>query len=111
MKNIVILLLVVAGAFVAYNYFIDVEPASAEERELIELERSFQSARQSFTQATRSAGLAGLDVTADIEAAVASTKRIEAELDRLIDRLASESNRKRARKLQQRIKNFKNRLG
>lgn len=111
MKKLVVLLIVVAAGFIAWNYFIDVGPASAQDQKLADLEDQFQAARQRFTQATRSAGISGIDVTADFEAARLSVDRIEKDLERVMRDITSESTRQRAQKLQEEIKGFRSRLG
>ncbi len=111
MKKLVVLLLVVAGGFIAWNYFIGVGPASAQDQELADLEARFQAAQQRFTQATRTAGMSGIDVTADFEAARLSVEDIEEDLERVMPDIASDTTRQRARKLQEEIKGFRSRLG
>ena len=107
MKKLLLLLLVVAGGIVGYSYFLNVPPASADERVLTDLEHQFDSANQSMMQANRAAGVSGMDSTADIEAARTKVRRLEGELQELKPRLASAASRQRADRLEEKIRAFR----
>ncbi len=107
MKKLLLLVLVVAGGIVGYSYFLNVHPASADELVLVDLEHQFDSANQSMMQASRSAGVAGLDSTADVEAARIKVRHLESELQQLKPRLASDASRQRADRLEQKIRAFR----
>ncbi len=118
MKKIVLLVLLLLGAMMVYNYTATGEltllprgPLSGEEQELQRLERDFERAAQEFNQALRSAGLAGLDTTGDADAAMQEVQRIERKLDQLMRRLELEDERKKAEELRRRLKEFKRKVG
>lgn len=118
MKNILVLIVVVVAALLAYDYVTNGElslmpsgPSTAEGEELQRLERAFERAEKAFGQALRSAGLAGLDTTGDAEAAMEEVHRAERELKKLMPRLKSEDERRAAERLKMRIRDFKRRAG
>ncbi len=111
MKKFALLILLVAGGIFAYTHFMDVEPASAEQRRLQALEDQFRGARDQFTQASRTAGLSGMDMTGDVEGVIRTVQRLEAELAGLKNRLTAAADRERADRLTREIQEFKRRLG
>jgi len=118
MKKIVLLVVAVVGALLAYNYTTTGEltllpqgPLSGEEQELQRLERDFETAAGEFNQALRSAGLAGLDTTGDADAAMKEVRRIERKLDDLMRRLVSDDERGKAERLRRRLLEFKRKVG
>lgn len=90
MKGILIALLVVGAALVAFNYFTTGEvkllPSSKSEDEAAvdRLQERFESAQTQFAQAHRTAGIAGVDTTADAESAVRSVQQVEKDLAALM---------------------------
>ena len=117
MKKVFVLVLVVVGAILAYNYtttgeitLIPAGPLTPEE-ELKRLERTFETAATQFNQALRSAGLAGLDTTGDAEAAMEEVLRIERSLKKLMRRLEVEDVRQKAERLKLRLREFKRKVG
>jgi len=90
MKNIITLVVVVVVALVAFNYFSSGEfkllPGSSmtgEEQELNALKGEFRRAAQAYRQAGRSAGISGMDTTADAEAALQTVDSVEKEVKAL----------------------------
>ena len=118
MKNVIVIVLLVLGGLLAYNYFTSGEltlipsgPSTPEMEEIKRMERSFETAQKEFNQALRSAGMAGLDTTGDAEAAMKEVKRIERSLDKLVRRLGNDDERKMADRLKLRIKQFRHKAG
>lgn len=107
MKKLLLLVLVVAGGIWGYTYFVNPAPASADDSVLADLEHQFDSANQSFMQANRSAGVSGMDSTADIESARVKVRRLETELQELMPRLGSDASRQRADRLAEKIRAFR----
>jgi hypothetical protein len=90
MKNIIAIAVVVVVALVAFNYFqtgeFSIIPGggmSEEEQELNRLKGEFRRAAQTYRQAGRSAGVSGLDTTADVEAALQSVDGVERDVKAL----------------------------
>ena len=118
MKKVLVLIVLVVGALVAYNYTTTGEialwpsaPLTEEDQELQRLERAFETASTEFNQALRSAGLAGLDTTGDAEAAMGEVERVERSLQKLMRRLDEENARKKAERLNMRLQEFKRKAG
>lgn len=107
MKKLLTLAVLVAAGVFAYNYFINVEPASAAEREIDRLEERFEAAKRRFTQAGRSAAVGGLDTTAEIESARLEAERIDEELRRVMERVEGDQVRKKAKRLEQAVQQFR----
>jgi len=118
MKKVLVLIVLVVGALLAYNYtttgkitLIPAGPLTPEEQELQRLERAFETAAQQFNQALRSAGMAGLDTTGDADAAMEEVRRIERSLGQLMRRLEGENARTVAERLKRRLREFKRKAG
>lgn len=113
MKNILIVLVLLAAGLVAFNYFttgeVKLMPSyskSEDEEALDRLRDRFQAAQAEFAQAHRSAGIVGLDTTAAADGAVRSVKQVEKELAALMKQPASERARKKAGDLSRAIATF-----
>lgn len=113
MKKAVIVILLLVAALIAYNYFTAGEltlipsfTKSEDERALEALEERFDQAVKQYSQAARSAGMAGIDTTADAEAARRAAEQIGKELKALRGRLSSESLKARAENLAASAKEF-----
>jgi hypothetical protein len=118
MKKIIVVIAVLAAALVAYNYVstgrLTLVPAmmmSQDEQALQSLEDRFSAATRQYSQAARTAGLSGLDTTADADAALRSLKQIDKDLQTLRKRLSSQSAIQRAEYLSAAIQEFKAKLG
>ena len=117
MKKILVVVAVLAAALVAYNYVstgrLTLVPAmmvSQDEQALRSLEDRFSAATRQYQQAARTAGLSGLDTTADANAALTSLRQIDKELRALRKRLSSQSEIQRADYLSAAIKEFSAKL-
>jgi hypothetical protein len=89
-KKILIGVFVGLLGLVAFNWFttgevvlIPTSPLSAEGRNLARLEGDFATAAHNFYQAGHSAGMTGMDTTADAQAALQELDRIEREAQEL----------------------------
>ena len=107
MKKLLALVLVAAAGIFVYTHFVNAPPASADERALGDLEHQVDAATQMAMQANRSAGVAGIDSTADIEAARAKIGRVDAELQKMKPRLTSDPARRQAERLEEKIRAFR----
>jgi hypothetical protein len=103
MKKVLIVVALVVVGLLGYNLATTGEfsliPSfglSEEERQVKELENSFESARRQINQAFRSASVSGMDTTADVEAGRRSVQGISRELKELRRQLTTESARQRA---------------
>ncbi|MFQ5890700.1 MAG: hypothetical protein ACE5JR_11690 [Gemmatimonadota bacterium] len=83
MKKLVLLMLVLAGAWVGVNYVrtghVSLFPTemSEEQRRLRDLEKELASVNDQIAAAGRAAGLTGMDTTADVEALLKRKERLE----------------------------------
>lgn len=117
MKKIVVVAAVLVVGLVAFNYLttgsITLIPAfdtSEEARALKDLEDRLDAAAKRYSQATRTAGLSGLDTTADAEAARRELRRIEKDLKSLRKRLSADSEIRRADELAAAVRLFSEKL-
>ena len=90
MKKLAVVLVVAVVGLLGYNYAttgeIKLVPSfskSAEEQAVLDLQEQFAAAQKQFAQAHRSAGMSGIDTSADAEAAIRSVKRTKRELNEL----------------------------
>jgi len=107
MRKILILCLIVVAGVVGYSRFGSAHSASADEKALADLEHQFDAASQQMAMANHSAGLSGMDATADVEAARAAVRRVDSELQTLKGRLTSEAAQQRADRLQEKVRAFR----
>lgn len=98
MKKIFLAALLVAGGIAAFNYISSgklgthgMSARSPEETQVANLESRLQEAEAQLTQASRSAGLAGVDTTADAEVAVRKIDQVEKEATALKDRVKEQA--------------------
>ena len=115
MKNIITLVVVVVVALVAFNYFSTGEfrllPGSSmseEEQELNRLKGEFRRATQAYRQAGRSAGISGMDTTADAEAALNTVDGVERDVKALRKKTDDPEAREKIDALLAEIKKYKN---
>lgn len=107
MRKLLGLCFVFALGIFGYTHFLQVPPASADERALDDLEHRFEAASQSMAMASRSAGATGIDTTSDIEAARAAVRRVDSELQALKGRLQTSAALQRADRLQEKVRAFR----
>lgn len=114
MTKIIMLIIIVAAGFVAYNYFTTGEMSlmpfstlSEEEQEVKSLADSFRNAQKMVIQAERGAavgGIGNIDIVGDEMNAI---DRIAREIVTLKNSLESESAIKEAERLEREIEKFK----
>ena len=109
MKKLLALVVLVVGGFVAYQYIGGSSGGSPEAQELEALQERFEDARSQLAAASRAAGVAGTDTTADAAAAVQEVKRIQADLEKLRPRLSEEA-RSKAEQLASSLREFQDDL-
>ena len=90
MRKLIVLVAVVAGVLLAFNYLTTGEltlfpgnSSSEEERQLNRLRGEFREAAQEYRQAGRQAALGGVDTTYAAEAALEAVDRVEKDLKAL----------------------------
>ncbi|MGB4705283.1 MAG: hypothetical protein WBI18_09475 [Candidatus Saccharicenans sp.] len=103
MKKFIIILIVVAAGYLAYNQFFKISP---EEDLVRQLEKEFQTATQNYINANRAASEPGLVAIADPEKAENQVKSVRARLKELIPTLTEEKAITRARELEGKIHYF-----
>ena len=113
MKKLVVLVVVALVGLVGFNYATTGEfrlvpdfSKSDEELAVQELAERLDQAKQQFTQAHRMAATAGLDTTADVEAARKSVKRVQKELKSLREDLSEDKAARRAEELSAAVRSF-----
>lgn len=115
MKGLILVVLLAAAALLTYNYVhtgkLTLIPSSLSkaEQQLQRLEQRLDSARRQFQAAGRAAGIAGVDTSADAEAARREVERIEADLKTLRDQV-EEADKLKADELMDKIQEFKKEL-
>jgi chromosome segregation ATPase len=115
MKGLVLVVLLVAAALLAYNYVhtgkLTLIPSSLSkaEQQLQRLDQRLDSARRQYEAAGRAAGISGVDTSADAEAARREVERVEADLKALRDQL-EEADKLKADELMDKIQEFKKEL-
>ncbi len=103
MKKIIILLVLVAAGYLAYNQFFKLSP---EEDLVRQLEKEFQAASQNYINASRQAAEPGLVAIADPEKAENQVKAVRSKLKELMPTLTEEKAIARAQELEGKIKYF-----
>ncbi len=109
MKALITILFLVAVGYLAYTYLY--VPMTDEEKLIHNLEKRFDEASRSLFGAERAAGATGLDTTDDAELAIRRVRRIENELRSLKLTLKDESSKQKAKELEAKILNFKQKVG
>ena len=113
MKTLVILIVVVVVALLAFNYLTTGElrllpkSASGEAGEVADLQREFGNLRQQYGQAARASGVSGLDTTSDAAGSLQELQRVEGKLRALKARLTEDDAIQAAASLEQDIKRFR----
>ena len=113
MKKAVMAVVVILVGLLSYNYATTGEvklipsfSLSAEEQSVKDLKAQFEAAKRRYSQALRSAGLGGVDTTADVEAARRSAKELERELATLRKRLTDDRAIRNAEELVELVRTF-----
>jgi hypothetical protein len=104
MKRLVWLVVLAAVGYLAYLQFYP--RLTAEEQQVRELEKAFDTAARAFVGASRQMGEPGLAAVADPEAAVEKIKDVEKKLAELRGNLQEEKAAAKAEELEAKIKAF-----
>lgn len=104
MKKLIWIVILAAAGYLAYTQFFP--RLSEEEKQVQELEKTFDGATKAFAAASRQLGEAGLAAIADPEAAVEKIKEVEQKLAGLKLRLTEEAALARADALLGKIQSF-----
>jgi len=112
MKKLFLLLIIVAGAYLAFTWFTTGQlpfgmGSSPEAQEIARLSRELGRIERDYAVAARGAAVSGVDTTAEASAALASVKRIEKELDGIEKRIGDAKAKKLAIELHRRIDEFR----
>ena len=110
MRNALIVVVLLVAGVVAYNFMSGGgSPVSDDQAMLEDLEYRFDEARKKMSGAGRSAGLTGIDTSADAESARLEIERILESAQKLA-READESVRPRAERFERTIRDYRNQL-
>jgi protein-tyrosine-phosphatase len=114
MTKIIMLIIIVAAALCAYNYFTTGEisllpptPLSEEEQEVKSLADSFSKARKMVRQAQRSAAVGGIGNIDTVADEMNEIDQVESDLIILMDSLETDSAMDKAEQLEREIEEFK----
>ncbi len=107
MKKLFLVCLVVAAAVAVWKF----AGKSAGNDPLADLEHRLEAAEQAYRSAGRAAGVAGIDSTADAEAALAEVRRVEKELQEMSRTAASDQLKTRIHQLLDRTAAVRRRIG
>lgn len=117
MKKLLVFILVVVGAVLAFNYFSTGEltllpgtSMSEEDQDLNRLKGALRAAAQEYRQAGRQAALSGLDTTHAAGAALAAVNGIERDLKALRKKSDAPAFREQVDELLGEVKRFKEQI-
>jgi hypothetical protein len=105
MKKLIILILVVAAGYFAYQKFV-VGGQSEEMKGVQALAADFSAIKQQMTQAERSAGATGMDMTGEANNAMGAAEALLNKLQELKEGLAEAEALAKAEELESDIRNF-----
>ena len=118
MKTLLMLLVVIVVALVAFDYLrtgTDQDPPggqmSDEARELNRLQGEFRAAAREYRQAGRSVAVSGIDATDAGSAALAAVDRVKKEVQDFAKKTTSVELKAEARKLLKEIEQYKTDIG
>lgn len=113
MKKFVIVLVLVVAGLAGYTYWTTgklglwpTTSSSAVDDEVADLQRRLEAARQRLGQAGRSAAVAGIDTTSDVESVRAEVDALMADAKRLESR-AGEMTKPEVRRIERQIEAFR----
>jgi hypothetical protein len=104
MRKLIWIVILAAVGYLAYTQFFP--RLSEEEKQVQELERTFDGATKAFVGASSQLGEPGMAAIADPEAAIDKIKEVERRLAGLKQSLTEEAARAKAEALQGKIQNF-----
>jgi len=117
MKKLAVVIVVAIVGLLAFNYAktgeLTLTPSftkSEEETAVHDLQQTFAAAQKQFVQAHRTAGLSGMDTSAEADAAINSVKRIKRELTKLRKTLSEDKAKRIAGELANSVRTFEKNL-
>jgi hypothetical protein len=108
MRKLVILALVIAAAVVGWKFY---GGGATGDDALADLEHRLQAAERAYQSAGRSAGMSGMDTTADAEAALAEVDRVEKALRDMSRNTTSAEVKNRIHRLLDQVATVKRKIG
>jgi hypothetical protein len=108
MKQFLVLILIVAVGYFAYQKFVAGE-GSEEVKSVQALADEFSAVKQQLAQAERSAGATGMDMTGDADSAMGAAEALLKRLQEMKESLAEEKALQEAEELEREIQAFLNR--
>ncbi len=105
MKKLLVLILVLAAGYFAYQKFV-VGSLSDEQKQVQALADDFSAANQQFAQAERSAGMSGMDTTGDVDGVMHTVDTLLEKLQTLQQGLTEEKAIEAADKLAAKMRAF-----
>jgi len=105
MKKLLVLLLVLAAGYFAYQKFV-AGGVSGEQKQVRALADEFYAAKQRLAQAERSAGVSGMDTTGDVDGVNQAVDAMLEKLRELRDRLTEDKAIEEAGRLAQEMQAF-----
>jgi xanthine dehydrogenase iron-sulfur cluster and FAD-binding subunit A len=108
MKKLLVLILVLAAAYIAYQKFV-VRGTSEEQKQVQALADDFAAVKQQMAQAETSAGATGMDMTSDVDTAMGGAEAVLKKLQELRESLREERALEMAAGLEAEIRAFLNR--
>ncbi len=117
MKKLAIVIVVAVVGLLAFNYAktgeLSLTPSfskSEEEVAVRDLQQEFAAARTQFAQAHRTAGLSGMDTSAEADAAINNVKHVKRELTKLRKTLSEDKAKRKASELANDVRAFEKNL-
>jgi roadblock/LC7 domain-containing protein len=107
MKKLIVLILVLAAGYFAYQKFI-VGSLSDEQKQVQVLADGFAAAKQQMVQAERAAGLSGMDTTGDVDGVMHAVDTFLEKLQTVREGLTEEKAIEMADKLAEEMRAFLN---
>ena len=108
MKQLLVLILVVAAGYFAYQKFV-VGEQSEEVKQVQALADELSAVKQQMAQAERAAGATGMDMTGDADSAMGAAEVLLKKLQELKESLSEEKALQEAEELEREIRAFLNR--
>jgi len=105
MKRILVLILVLAAGYFAYQKFV-AGAMTEEQRQVQALADGFAAAKQQLAQAERSAGATGMDTTGDVDGVMQAVDTLLEKLQHLKDGLTEDKALEKARELEREMRAF-----
>jgi hypothetical protein len=105
MKKILVLIIIVAAGYFAYQNFI-VGKQSEEMKQVRTLEDEFSAIKQQMAQAERAAGVSGMDMTSEAGSAMGAAEALLKKVQELKENLAEEDPLQKAEELEAQLQAF-----